>query len=1248
MSATKGSENMKNKKILLLFSIIMVFFCTLNNVKAVGNSDYDTDSNGDGLDTSGSTASCSISQGCVHNEIGVRVTLVDDSGKQISGTHYMDFWNIIPLNARGKTGSTFRSQYINKYGSGLQSESFTAVGEYASGNVTSDLTAIGGSISFKNQHELIEDEIKKDMEKGKKGKKCIVPKLFELLGYSNFCDDVINDNECEEKMSKTYVLVEPMYYVNYKKKNVALTGTELAALIYYTRIVNGDNVSTKNLNRSAFDNAITNMYLTAKDSQYDFKANGKVYNNFDAYANGLLDINIIDYWNLGKENQDVIKAAIGKDESSLYPLGNSMHLVWLGTISKDYCGEEECCIPCDPESDDFETCKQENHPNDTDYYCCYADEIATGFDEDGNPICEDADKFWEDKQDIFEEICLNKCVPPSDNPAYCCYDCPPGGEIFVNGIRMSCNKYIEEYCEEVNDCPIPDTKPEVIIDECDKNNDENISYFRDGVFNSENGQFKDWNKIEDIETYIKNHDGNLPTEWIDRVVKDYEDNTFLSVAYSEDTRYTTFVDNYCNMHCQEVFEVTLPDNYPLVNAGRYFKWTIKDSTNDISKATGAKLCSVDINLDKAIDDYIMYNEEAQKAAEALANTSCAGGYGIAPVINADFKSKEEYLQTYQNHCLKKTYCREAHIETHDHYYPCTGSDGKPTTCSKPFTDLVVCDTYWSDFDMTWEDTMRDYWVEGCGGYKTSVPTEEYRINRKLEKYTKYVEKFAANVNGIINSIELCNSVGSELEMNMEIELNYQTLFEPIKTYSTPDSIDKIKVSGVTGSVFDCIDNNETYECNQDKHIFALSDRTHEGENIYAIRCDNNSTWYEKEMYPDTSNKGLSGGGMISIVYQPIEVYNNLYNSSLVTMLNGITGYDRISGSYNSGSLYKYELNWNTIFMGFISNSDLYKLDEKINACVCKDGEIKDLEDGVCSCTRTVDYDKFLEDYNNYQVLPDGTLTVEFMNGSGLYPISLKYWTIGSVDENGDGHFDSWLKDGTLQGCDSGICLYGNPEDSEDICRFVIKNRIIANPDDNCVGDDCEPDNCPEGNCTDPDPDPDLGDCIVDGKPVYECGNVAGLSVIYRVVDLDNPFPGIDGTGRTLPSYSNWYNKDYIITNNRGVNGNALYTSNITPLYSATLNPAVIKAIRADNEKVYYNDKKVRYLDYLAGTVIYPDKSPGVKGGGYSLFVHNFRFNNNLVIDSQIENIQNSTPDVDWNKQFENIINTASTVGGGGI
>lgn len=153
---------------------------------------------------------------------------------------------------------------------------------------------------------------------------------------------------------------------------------------------------------------------------------------------------------------------------------------------------------------------------------------------------------------------------------------------------------------------------------------------------------------------------------------------------------------------------------------------------------------------------------------------------------------------------------------------------------------------------------------------------------------------------------------------------------------------------------------------------------------------------------------------------------------------------------------------------------------------------------------------------------------------------------------------------------------------------------------NCTAEYCpsDDDTCENGKCP-PEGNNCTGTCVwskvkkgntltyvktCNGKvcsryPVY-CPNdqcIKSNNVVYRTIDLDNPFPGNkngvttqfsnDGIKGRLPS-TNWYDVETVkedILNARGVKGNKLYTEK-TPLYRIVLTPQTIKEVREYNKK----------------------------------------------------------------------------------
>ena len=102
--------------------------------------------------------------------------------------------------------------------------------------------------------------------------------------------------------------------------------------------------------------------------------------------------------------------------------------------------------------------------------------------------------------------------------------------------------------------------------------------------------------------------------------------------------------------------------------------------------------------------------------------------------------------------------------------------------------------------------------------------------------------------------------------------------------------------------------------------------------------------------------------------------------------------------------------------------------------------------------------------------------------------------------------------------------------------------------------------CTEVECNKNSPnwDANTGTCKATGELLNK--------LVFRPISLTNPFPGINGTGRS--TNSNLWSQDNIknfITNT----ANTIYT--MKPLYSITLTPTIINQIRSYNNKHAYDD-----------------------------------------------------------------------------
>ena len=131
---------------------------------------------------------------------------------------------------------------------------------------------------------------------------------------------------------------------------------------------------------------------------------------------------------------------------------------------------------------------------------------------------------------------------------------------------------------------------------------------------------------------------------------------------------------------------------------------------------------------------------------------------------------------------------------------------------------------------------------------------------------------------------------------------------------------------------------------------------------------------------------------------------------------------------------------------------------------------------------------------------------------------------------------------------------------------------------------CPTDKCPYGCCP-------SGECAP--MPDGTCPGSGGKDVIYRTIDLENPFPGqnaeqrytgsnwcsYDPKTRTVDCKSNNQTAINYITRERGgtVNGGKVYREDHV-LYEVTLDTATINSIRSYNDKNKYDDWDLNCLD----------------------------------------------------------------------
>ena len=174
-------------------------------------------------------------------------------------------------------------------------------------------------------------------------------------------------------------------------------------------------------------------------------------------------------------------------------------------------------------------------------------------------------------------------------------------------------------------------------------------------------------------------------------------------------------------------------------------------------------------------------------------------------------------------------------------------------------------------------------------------------------------------------------------------------------------------------------------------------------------------------------------------------------------------------------------------------------------------------------------------FSDYIVVDYGNIPVRYDYPDGIYNISLKYSMLGHIDVN------------DVNSTTTDEILYSSMQYGDDYgtwsCEYNLNSKLIYEKENNKN---------------------------IDNKS-------SGINVIYRSIDLNNPFPSMDGDGRKVGE--NWCYEDNCN------NDNYLIEKVITdykipdePMYSFVLTPTVIRQIRQyNNEEV--DGKKRNYSDF---------------------------------------------------------------------
>lgn len=1182
--------------------------------------------------TNGSfTKSGGYPDGCWQStEDGVRVSIVNVDGTVRYG--YKDFWekDKLPLiNGEGPYYSgKVRTEIVN--GSNVSFSKKTFVNSGYGLNRTNVLETLREEVKIASDNQAIDPN-----------------GYLRILGVNDWSDLRADD----------YILMEPLYKVTIGNKVYIGTGTEMFKLVYVieprTTFLQGAGFGSNTI--------LYQLYLGQEG-----------IDNYELYSRDSSNI----YEKVEYPGKDVQDTEAEKDHSLV--LGNSpakgyaMNIIWLGEYIKQK--KPKCCIPCGDEPtlsenpteeeikkhDEWLACKEQNKNNGykpNDLYCCEEidknDEIIDVIDD--KEVCVPADEYWKDRQDYYDEVCgPKKCVPPFEGSTECCND-PGWCDLPENKV------YCETYCPTSSEstCHYSLVDPKIELGVCDDQGNH-ISWFKDSLYTiEESSEIKFGEQLDenDIEAIVHVNGDPVSDKFISipYIIKEGNHNA----SYSNNTdnnksnqipvdMYLESESDYCATYCQESVEIILPKNYPYTKAGRYFNWNNGEDDNAIVTVKGEKTCVHDIKLDKWLADY---SEEARKC-------DAAGTY-LATCISR--KQGDELVKGINN-CID--YWQDAY-----------------NSCEKniPEKNKVEYNRALNNYNTAYERWYSETWPKVKGKYSAAQDPEtiykdsdeggtlynaipELCVNERenLEMSRKSTTIYNTCISDDNN--ELAN-LGSKLEScfenideesynsSLNIEYGYETLFSQY-LYNTPDDIKKISNYSFD-KVDSCYKVDSVDPCNPEKVFISDGDAC-------ANECNEQGC----------TLKGTDGAPPATPNFFQYVKCDKFGNVDTVDTGNGIVTIQGCTQSHDE-SIMQYGLNyvkkaecvrnddgpyactwqrgennvvtidpdhWKTIVVTKETITDNYYLDEKINACICKDGTIKDaLDDGSCDCPKPETVYEIVSDistenycyyeWKSYTTLDKGNFSIEYMNPTGWYPLYLTYGNIGYESHSGR-HFSTMLEYLNFEKCPGGTCKYS---DEDQYCVFYIDNDILND------GGKKEDAICPDGECDYVCPD---GECPYPSKPDdFDCPNgscITGMELIYRVIDLDTPFPGSDATGENssrVPG-ANWLGTtdegnlvvNEYIGNNRGVEGSKLYNSDLDPLYEFTINPAIIKKIRALNaaNRDYASLSTMVFDDAtIVGGVSYVLRGDlkniiETNGGYFSINLDDKRFdliNKNSAIDS---------------------------------
>lgn len=413
--------------------------------------------------------------------------------------------------------------------------------------------------------------------------------------------------------------------------------------------------------------------------------------------------------------------------------------------------------------------------------------------------------------------------------------------------------------------------------------------------------------------------------------------------------------------------------------------------------------------------------------------------------------------------------------------------------------------------------------DGCAGIRNSKnvigggeSSSSYEYEDVYDEDGNYVETLEKWISTTY-TYTICTQCGTLYTMaSTSFDYNKCTLVDSLNSYKNDAEAGKITCSMVSGSI------SKTY-C--DSSLSAA---------ISTAKSNATAGW---QSYETNSKAAYALKQKMKTCYTWINNEDNVYNANPILKLKDIdTGYN-IPNEYSE----------------LISTLDGSKSNYTSDNSACKsqtDYHISCTQNGGCTTTgNEVVKNCSTKEGEESKVTATSTKSFEFSLNSKLYNYITKAENLSSIDiPNGE---YITLGFGNIP------IAYNKPDGDYNISfEYSMLGHKMASDINSTTMDTILENSINSGD------EYGTWECNYNLYSKLITPNLNGLKVIYRPIDLNNPFPDIDGTGRD--SGSNWDGYHDIITSHTDIYSNK-------PMYTFYLTPSTIKRIRSYNKNNSYDD-----------------------------------------------------------------------------